>query len=258
MKKNTYIQEKDGYKIAYRPKTSDEQAIKKLSLTSSKLIDPFYQIERDDTIIMVGGYIGFVTIYTSSKASKGKVYSIEPNKENFELLKINIEQNNIKNVILDNYAISDFNGDIKLYLDDNLVGHSITDSHLNKYEIVKSISLNNYFEKRNIKKCDLIAMNCEGAEFDVIKNTTSDCFDKIKNMIISYHLDKAKNQSINIITDKLKDNNYKVFILRRRKNRGLIIAYKRPCGNRVKFYYKNYIFYVKNKIFRKIKKVLFK
>lgn len=48
---------------------------------------PGYEIKNDDTVIDIGAHIGVFTIYAASKAKNGKVFSFEPLKDNYLLLK---------------------------------------------------------------------------------------------------------------------------------------------------------------------------
>jgi FkbM family methyltransferase len=60
------------------------------------------QIGRNDVAVDVGANIGYYTTLLAQKAKK--VYAIEPDEENFLILKKNVEENNLKNVVLLNCA----------------------------------------------------------------------------------------------------------------------------------------------------------
>lgn len=250
------ITTKDGYKVAYRPNTPDEIALLACSFVKDKSVDPFYKIKNDDIIIMIGSYIGFFSIYAASKVTEGKVYSIEPNSDNYRLLRKNIELNNVKNIIYDNVAIGKARGKIKLYLDDNNVGHTITREISDKFEEVNQITLENFFEKHNIANCDLLKINCEGAEFEIIENIDKSIMGKIKNMIISYHIDKAPQYSEKLIINKLKKNNYKVFHIPRTKGRGWIVAFQKPYFDRLPRYYYGRIIHFLLRVKNRLKLIL--
>jgi FkbM family methyltransferase len=63
------------------------------------------QINKESVAVDVGANIGYYTLLIAQRAKK--VYAIEPDKEVFEILKKNVEENNLKNVVLLNIAASD-------------------------------------------------------------------------------------------------------------------------------------------------------
>lgn len=243
---------KEGYKLKYRYNTPDEIAVKTCSFYSDKSVDPFYEFKVDSNVIMIGGYIGFFTIYAASKSPKGKVYSIEPDSENFKLLRDNIELNGVENVVIDQIAIGGDNGNAKLYLDDNYVGHSTT-KYSENFKYVKMFKLDSYFNYRNIKKCDLLKINCEGAEYEIILNAGESVFKKISNINISYHNHKVKKFTEADIVNKLKKVGYRVFLIKRNKDRGWIIAYKEFTLQKRFFIWRFRIIRFKNRIRQFIK-----
>ena len=63
------------------------------------------QIDKNDVVVDVGANIGYYTLLMAQRAKK--VYAVEPDKEIFAILKKNVEENNLKNVVLLNAAASD-------------------------------------------------------------------------------------------------------------------------------------------------------
>jgi len=69
-------------------------------------------------IIDVGSYFGYHTIFFSKNVQE-KVYSFEPQSQNFQLLQNNIKRNNIDNVIIYNSACGDIRCDISMCIIEN-------------------------------------------------------------------------------------------------------------------------------------------
>ena len=57
---------------------------------------PGFTIKKNNLVIDIGAHIGTFTVYAAKRAKNGLVFSYEPEKENFELLKQNIILNNLK------------------------------------------------------------------------------------------------------------------------------------------------------------------
>ncbi len=79
-------------------------------------------IKKGSVVIDIGANIGFYTkILADIVGESGKVYAFEPDKKNFQKLKNNTKH--LKNVVIENLAIAEHTGKIKLYLSDLNVDH---------------------------------------------------------------------------------------------------------------------------------------
>lgn len=120
------------------------------------------------TVIDVGASIGIYTIFFAKMVGeKGKVYAFEPEPKNFELLKKNVEINGFKNVILENKAVSNISGIVKMEIADNIANHRITKNYSKPTFNVLSVSIDDYFKKKS-DKIDFIKIDTEGYDGYVI------------------------------------------------------------------------------------------
>ncbi len=95
----------------------------------------------------------------------GKVFSFEPEENNFNLLKKNIEINNFKNIIPLRYAVTDKNEKTRLKVSGACTTHQVcTDTDLPTQEI-ESVSLDEYFKDQRI---DFMKIDAEGSEPRII------------------------------------------------------------------------------------------
>ncbi|MFN3492520.1 MAG: FkbM family methyltransferase [Anaerolineales bacterium] len=147
-----------------------------------------FAIQPTDTIIDIGGHIGSFSIWAAKQAYQGKVFTFEPNTENFLLLRENKELNQIANLELFNLAISDKIGEITLFnsMQQNM-GHSIYESRLLNHTIVKTITLDEILKTNNIEKVNLLKVDAEGAEYPILLNASSQTLQKIDKIILEYH-----------------------------------------------------------------------
>ncbi len=79
-------------------------------------------IKKGSVVIDIGANIRFYTrILADIVGESGKVYAFEPDSKNFQKLKNNTKH--LKNVVVENFAVADHTGKIKLYLSDLNVDH---------------------------------------------------------------------------------------------------------------------------------------
>ena len=148
----------------------DDQVVSQELIQSGKW-EPFEtkifkkSIKKGDVVLDIGAHIGYYTLIAAKiVGDKGKVYAFEPDPKNFSLLKKNIEENNYKNVVPINKAVSNNNGKIKLYINPANTGdHRIFKSADKRGGIItETITLDDYF--KNDIKIDFIKIDIQGAE----------------------------------------------------------------------------------------------
>lgn len=124
------------------------------------------KFNSNDHIIDCGANIGELGYYLNYKYGIKNVISIEPDKQEFETLKLNSKYSNYLPL---NYALFNNNGKIDFYLNNDTADSSVfADKSLNKVS-VKTITLNELFNKQKIKKCKLFKLEAEGAEPEILE-----------------------------------------------------------------------------------------
>ena len=124
-------------------------------------------------VVDLGANVGYFTCLLAKIVGEGgKVFAFEPDPRNLKLLRRNIQENDYKNVIIADKAVSDVNGSCTLYSSQKKFGaNRIFESKKNQthdFIPIKSetICLDDYFEKQNLlKKIDFIKIDIEGSEF---------------------------------------------------------------------------------------------
>jgi FkbM family methyltransferase len=106
------------------------------------------------------------------------VYAVEPSVTHLEALQAMLKQNDIQNVVVCEYAISNQNGTAKFYKNQNVTMYSLkpTVNDKEKYEIVTTITPDSFMELHKLDTIDLLKMDLEGSESEVV---TSEGFRKI-------------------------------------------------------------------------------
>ncbi len=143
-------------------------------------------VKKNNNILELGSCYGYFTnIMAHCTGKNGKVVGIEGLPNNYNILKKNIELNNLKNVSIYNYFLSNRNVESKIYfkkLVDNpydgmneFIKGKNDKLKKGEYISVKVIRLSNFLKKIKFRP-DHIFMDIEGFEVDVIE-------DLVKNYI---------------------------------------------------------------------------
>ncbi len=129
-------------------------------------------VSEGDVVVDAGANIGYYTILLSRAVGPGgKVYAFEPGKECFNLLKRNVKENNCKNVVLVNKALSDEEGEIKFYINEkDKASSSMLEEtkHLGTEVTVGGTTR----DKEVVEAVDFMKMDIEGAELDCLIGAT--------------------------------------------------------------------------------------
>ncbi|MHA1790848.1 MAG: FkbM family methyltransferase [Candidatus Helarchaeota archaeon] len=144
-------------------------------------------IKKNDIIFDIGANIGYYVLLEGLQAKKGKIIAIEPVRENFNLLKKNVELNKLKNILLLRAAVGSKNTVEKLYVysERNVSGlMQMQNKKLLKTEIVKSYTLKNLVEKYGVLPT-ILRMDVEGYEYDIFQGCTS-ILNEMKNGSLIY------------------------------------------------------------------------
>lgn len=163
------------------------------------------KLTPEDIVLDIGGHIGTFAVPTALKVKE--LISIEMDKENFDLLKMNTSR--CKNISAYNYAVvtEDSPETVEYYRGTNNSG--ATSMHIKKgrgeAHVANTISIEVLLEDLNptIIKCDI-----EGAEYDILDGLgLPDC---VKQVIIEFHFGhKEWRDKANKIQASLKKQGFK-------------------------------------------------
>jgi FkbM family methyltransferase len=151
------------------------------------------EVPGNYTIIDIGANIGAYSIF-ACKPENTIVYAFEPVPSNYDLLLKNIRYNNLEKRILPfNLAVGAKQEKRKIYLGGSPFHsfHPIDNSASPDYADVDCVSLKDIFDSNKIEKCDILKMDCEGAEFEILYNLPENYYKRIKEIRAEYHSNLA-------------------------------------------------------------------
>jgi len=160
---------------------------------------PFNEIAA---IIDIGGHKGYFSIFAHRNCHKeSKIFYLEPIIENYVIAEKNFSLNMCKNIQMVQLAIFEKSQQGTIFFDNmQSSGHSMfTQKNRGKQKLdereISLISLEDFFLKYDIKHCDFLKMDCEGAEYSSLFNTKNEIFDKIDTISIEFHDISEKDYS---------------------------------------------------------------
>jgi len=161
-------------------------------------------VNQDSEIIFLGAHIGVHVVRIADKVKK--IHAVEANPYIYDLLKINCQLNNLKNVELYNFAIGERDAKIQLLVNSVNTGGSKREPIVKKKmyydKDTKLIQIplkkgDNIFEK--ISEIDLMVMDIEGSEYFALLGMKKTLQKTITLIIefIPHHLKNVSSTSIN-------------------------------------------------------------
>lgn len=152
-----------GLHFEMRPDSWDDHVL------GMELIEDCYEIGYPEVMVDIGAHIGGSAIRAASR--RATVYAYEPSVFNFHYLKKNIQANGLEDRIKTFNKGVGVSGQRKLYKHDSNYGcFSFNADNVKnmseEYEVVDIINIKDIF--KDISHCDLLKVDCEGAETEFI------------------------------------------------------------------------------------------
>lgn len=215
------------YKQIFLKLAFDKPAMVKLKLKTGKVflgyrfmdlfvfheifIDDDYGVElaQAENIVDIGGNKGYFTLKMSELFPAAKVYSYEPEPNNFRNLQRLIEENNI-NANAYNEGVSAESGKLELFINPkNDGGHSLYDGISGTTSVsVDIVSLETVMNRLpEGAKVDLMKMDCEGAEKEIILSITPEYANRIENI---YYEATHSLYNPSLLNSHLEDLGYQI------------------------------------------------
>ncbi len=176
------------HSISLRPNTTDIPTFKQLFYESE------YEFSLDfkpRTIIDGGANIGLAAVYFSNKYPNARIYSVEPEPSNFEMVKLNTK--NYPNVSAFNSALSANDGGF-IEIQDVGLGNwgfmtkEVSQENLEKSSsLIPTISISKIMADYGITVLDLVKIDIEGAEKELFENGYEKWLPKTRVLVVELH-----------------------------------------------------------------------
>lgn len=145
------------------------------------------------TVIDVGANIGCFSILAAKIVGpSGRVIAIEPEESTYQQLLKNIELNRLNNVIPLRLAVGARDGEITLHSGPNRLFSSVFSSvngHLvgGADQCVPLLTLESLMNKYDVKQCDYLKLDCEGAEHEIVASLSDAVAKRVPQITMEVH-----------------------------------------------------------------------
>lgn len=217
------ILHKTGTSIAqYRVTPTESYRMRRFSMDAcvvyENVIEHVYDqcvpsLQPGSRVLDVGAHIGSFSIHLARRFPKLRILSYEPHPISYHLLTENIFLNGLQTTIQTSpVGVGASDGTSRLYIDNSNTGGNSTvpPVHANVNHIpIQLTSLATIFAQYAMKRCALLKLDCEGAEFEILTHAPDGLLQKINAIIMETH----PGYSVLSLTRHLKSAGFKVQIV---------------------------------------------
>jgi FkbM family methyltransferase len=179
------------------------------------------------TVVDIGANAGYFTLFAASCFADARVFSFEPVPVNYTQLERHRNLNSSRRIKCFPKAVSGQAGEVSLSFDSS-------DSFTTSATILKQadqqtesinvpcLTLGQVMDENGISKCDLLKMDCEGAEYDILYNCPPDYLQRIDQIAMEVHNGEKEKQNIEALESFLRGQGFST----RRRPAGMLWAWR--------------------------------
>ena len=185
-----------------------------------------HPIPSGATVVDIGANAGCFTLFAVSCFADARVFSFEPVPVNYAQLERHRNLNSSKRIKCFPKAVAGQAGEISLSFDSSdsfTTSATIFKQAGQQTESIKvpCLTLSQVFDENNIKKCDLLKVDCEGAEYDILYNCPMNYLQRIDQIAMEVHNGEKENQNIEALEAFLRKQGFSM----RRRPVGMLWAW---------------------------------
>lgn len=200
----------DHHNLMVRIDSTDLILVKTIligELVNRKWLGEYNQVEefiknlsvKHPIIVDAGANIGLFSRLILKKCPNARIYAIEPEESNYQLLKYNMR----------NYSAKILRGGVwphdcmlkVISRDTGNWGFIVKEVHSGDSSCINAISINSLMKKYNLERIDVLKMDVEGSEYEIFNSLDLDWLDVCQAIVIETHdhIVKGSDELVNRI-----------------------------------------------------------
>lgn len=174
-----------GRHVHMRKKTSDLNVFRQIFAFEQYKIRGLENMQID-SIVDLGANIGLSALDFKLRFPKAKIFAVEPEKNNFEMMVKNVA--GLENVYCLNNAIWNSTKSLGVY-DKGLgeYGYVISEEDPKEISSINSLTIDEIMQKFNLSKIDLLKIDIEGSEKELFSSNYESWLPKVGCIVIELH-----------------------------------------------------------------------
>ncbi|MCC7438503.1 MAG: FkbM family methyltransferase [Armatimonadetes bacterium] len=185
------------------------QAVESENIATTFIKKEYGDVPDGSVVIDVGASIGDFALLAAQQGARTRVIAVEPMPATVALLEHNIHRNNFSDQItVISGAVAGTTGTQMLHTSDSALSHTLVPGvHRDSSHVpIQCFSLADVMLQHQIGQCDILKMDCEGAEYDILYNSTPETLKNIKEIRLEYHtLPNASTHPIHQLVTYLQE-----------------------------------------------------
>jgi FkbM family methyltransferase len=228
---------KEGFILSFSLIDIYVESVEEFYIINEVFIEEEYNFSTTDKVVLIdiGTNIGTASLFFSLLKNVEKIYCFEPVLDTYNQAKYNFSINEIakKVVAINNFGLGNNERDEIFIFDKQVKGNtgvrgklssSYTNNVTTKEVSVKIKSASAEIKKiidSNVASKIVVKMDCEGAEYEIFENLSSEILSQINIFMIEWH-DRGSKP----LEDILLKNGFNLFLKDLAPNAGIIYASK--------------------------------
>lgn len=203
------------------------QTFKELFMDECYMAGMGQVVPEKPTILDIGANAGYFSLLALSRFPGARVFAFEPMPANFKLLEHQRMLNENDELTCVQKAVSGQAGALTLSYDakdsfsTSATLFSVNSGHLDEIS-VEATTLHDVFTEFKIKRCDLLKMDCEGAEYGILYNCLPSDLGRISQIAMEVHQGQGEGENIDALETFLRSNGF----MTRRRPVGMLWAWR--------------------------------
>jgi FkbM family methyltransferase len=185
---------------------------------------PGFELRPTDTVLDIGGNIGVFVLWAAPQVPRGRVVTVEPNPAALEFLRLNVQENGLRNVTVVEAAAGQdgtvteivyhpgyeafaydaalgtpwfYSGSLPARAFRWMTARLTREAALSPSirVAVPTISIGRIMDEQELAVVNHLKLDCEGSEFEILRGIAPDEWLRIECVAMEYHLGRGRKLS---------------------------------------------------------------